>query len=112
MGPAHKLINSKTRNEDWNPHLAGAPKSVLASRQHTQHRAHRNQWVDHPKCTFCLHAAVTGTKHVASMPNLTKPLTMKAETGNESNGTNNQQRTEQGGPPPRPPEPRDLHQPS
>ena len=73
LNPLYKLLNAKTTNDDWNPHLIGALKSVLAGRQHTQQRAHRNNWVDHAKCIFCLHASVTGQPHVASMPKLSKP---------------------------------------
>ena len=61
VGPVYKLLNSKRCDDEWNPRFIGALKSVLANRQYTQQRCMAAGWVDHGRCLFCLHAAVTGT---------------------------------------------------
>ena len=68
IDPIFKLLNSKARSDEWNPTLAANLRSVLVNRQYTQLRCFLAGWVKHPKCIFCLHAAVTKTRHVAVMP--------------------------------------------
>ena len=68
FGPIYKLINSRQDDDQWNPKLIGALKSVLANGQYTQQRCMAAGWVSHAKCIFCLHAAVTGQVIAAAMP--------------------------------------------
>ena len=82
FGPIYKLLNSKRRGDEWNPRFIGALKSVLANRQYTQQRCMAAGWVEHGRCLFCLHAAVTGT-------------TIEAKLQAYRNGTDDQEKREQ-----------------
>jgi hypothetical protein len=68
--PVLKLLNSKRADDGWNPMLRASLSSVVPNRQYPQERCYRANWVEHPKCIFCLHANVTGSLHTAIMPGM------------------------------------------
>lgn len=72
--PIFKLINSKNKGENWKPTLIAALRSIAANSQHTPQRSFQAGWVDHARCIFCLHSAVSREQFVATMPPLTHAL--------------------------------------
>ena len=70
--PILKLLNSKAKNDGWNPTLIAALRSVAIGRQYPQQRCFHAGWVTHRRCIFCLHTAVPQQQHVATMPPLNR----------------------------------------
>ena len=65
--PILKLRNSKASNDEWNPTLRAALRSVATGRQYPHRGCFHAGWVIHSRCFFCLHTTVTQQQHVATM---------------------------------------------